>query len=114
MPLNRIKMATDGHISGQANEPLTLPAHALASDQVAEELQTDTAVGLTLDEVSARLAKYGSNDLGKEKGIQPLQILLAQVANAMTMVSRHSRLIGGIGSFHFGFHHRLFTPASSN
>ncbi len=28
----------------------------------------------------------GANDLGKEKGVQPLEILVAQVANAMTLV----------------------------
>lgn len=28
----------------------------------------------------------GTNDLGQEKGVKPLEILIAQVANAMTLV----------------------------
>ncbi|KAL2260907.1 hypothetical protein VTK26DRAFT_4960 [Humicola hyalothermophila] len=75
-----------GHVSGQGNKQLSLPAHCLSSAQVAQELQTDVLAGLTSEEAAARLVKYGANDLGKEKGVQPLQILIAQVANAMTLV----------------------------
>lgn len=76
----------EGHVSGQANEPLSLPAHCLSASQVAQELQTDTTTGLTSQEATERLARYGANDLGKEKGVKPLEILFAQVFNAMTLV----------------------------
>jgi magnesium-transporting ATPase (P-type) len=74
------------HVSGQANEPLSLPAHSLSFAQVASELSTDTAKGLSREDAAARLQKYGANDLGEEKGVRPLEILIAQVVNAMTVV----------------------------
>ncbi|KAG7141282.1 Sodium transport ATPase 5 like protein [Verticillium longisporum] len=78
--------ATEGHVSGQANEPMTAPAHALSAAQVVEELQTDPAAGLTIEEASLRLSKYGVNDFEKEKGVRPLQIFIAQIVNSMVMV----------------------------
>lgn len=79
--------ATGGHISGQSNEPFSHPAHALSFNEVARQLQTNTTTGLSADEAAQRLIKYGPNNLGKDKGVQPLQILIAQVANAMSAVS---------------------------
>lgn len=76
-----------GHVSGQANEPLSRPAHSLSSDQLVKEIQSHATEGLSKAEAAERLAKYGLNDLGKEKGVQPLQIFIAQIVNAMTLVS---------------------------
>lgn len=78
--------AVEGRVSGQSNEPLSLPPHCLSSAQVTQELQTDIKTGLSSSEATARFDKYGANDLGKEKGVQPLEILAAQVVNAMTLV----------------------------
>ncbi|KAH6632869.1 hypothetical protein F5144DRAFT_265247 [Chaetomium tenue] len=78
--------AVEGRVSGQSNEPLSLPPHCLSSAQVAQELQTEVKKGLSSSEAAARFDKYGANDLGKEKGVQPLEILVAQVANAMTLI----------------------------
>jgi magnesium-transporting ATPase (P-type) len=75
-----------GHVSGQANEPLSRPAHALDSERVVHELETNVTTGLTPEVAAKRLVKYGSNDLGKEKGVQPLQIFIAQIVNAMSLV----------------------------
>jgi hypothetical protein len=87
-------MAKDGssppvgaHVSGQSNHPLTRPAHALAHDQVARELDADVLSGLTAVEARARLERFGRNDLGEEEGVQPLKIVAAQIANAMTLVT---------------------------
>lgn len=79
--------AVDNHVSGQSNEPMSRPAHALTFDQVVEELQTDAMHGLTSAEAKSRHEKFGNNDLGDADGVQPLKIILAQVANAMTLVS---------------------------
>ncbi|KAK4149984.1 hypothetical protein C8A00DRAFT_18400 [Chaetomidium leptoderma] len=76
----------DGHVSGQSNDPLSLPAHCLSSARVAQELQTETKTGLSSSEATARLERHGANDLGREKGVQPLKILAAQVVNAMTLI----------------------------
>ncbi|KAH7134306.1 calcium-transporting ATPase [Dactylonectria macrodidyma] len=74
------------HISGQSNVPISRPAHALSAEDVAHELQTNTTIGLSPEEATQRLTKYGSNELEKGKGVQPLQIFIAQIVNAMTLV----------------------------
>lgn len=74
------------HTSGQSNKPLTLPAHAVPHTQLAAELETDPLTGLSTSEAASRLAHYGRNELGEAEGPQPLRIIAAQVANAMTLV----------------------------
>ncbi|KAI9148806.1 Sodium transport ATPase 5 [Paramyrothecium foliicola] len=74
------------HVSGQSNKPISRPAHALSAAQVAEELGTDTTTGLSQSDAATRLTEYGLNDLGKEKGINVMEILLAQIVNSMTLV----------------------------
>lgn len=76
----------DRHVTGQSNEPMSRPAHALTSAQVIDELGADTLGGLSTVEAKGRLEKFGSNDLGEAEGIQPIKIVIAQVANAMTLV----------------------------
>ncbi|OCL11911.1 sodium P-type ATPase-like protein [Glonium stellatum] len=74
------------HVSGQANKPLTRPAHALPYLAVVEETKTNPHDGLTSSEAKSRLEEYGRNELGDSGGVQPAKILLRQVANAMTLV----------------------------
>lgn len=76
----------DGHTSGQSNKPLSQPAHCLSMQQVAEELGVDSFTGLSSADAKTRHTEYGSNDLGEADGVSPVQIIIAQVANAMTMV----------------------------
>lgn len=78
--------APDNHVSGQSNKSLTRPAHALSREEVADELGADTLTGLSKDEVQKRLGEYGENDIGEAEGIQPFKIVIAQIANAMTLV----------------------------
>lgn len=80
------KDSTENHVSGQANSPLTQPAHALPWKTVAEELQANIDDGLTANDASQRLEEHGRNELGESKGVNPGKILLRQVANAMTLV----------------------------
>lgn len=76
------------HQDVQVQEALTSrPAHALSGEQVADELKTKIDTGLSQDEVNGRLLSHGANVLESEKGVQPLQILIAQIVNAMTLVS---------------------------
>ncbi|KAL6150296.1 P-type ATPase [Exserohilum turcicum] len=76
----------EGHKSGQANEPLSKPAHALGWKQVVEEVKCNAEDGLTTSEAKSRHEKYGNNDLGDDGGVSPAKILLRQVANAMTLI----------------------------
>ena len=82
-----VNRPAETHVSGQSNKPLSRPAHALTYDQVISELGGNALDGLNPAEAASRLADYGKNDLGDSEGVQPLRIVIAQVANAMTMVS---------------------------
>ncbi|KAF9869397.1 potassium/sodium efflux P-type ATPase [Colletotrichum karsti] len=76
----------ENHVSGQSNKPLTQPAHALSHQQVADELHVNTLDGLSAADAKSRLEEFGNNDLGEAEGVQPIKIIIAQIANAMTMV----------------------------
>jgi magnesium-transporting ATPase (P-type) len=78
--------ALASHVSGQYNDPLSAPAHALSHEQLASELDVDPLTGLTASEAASRLSRYGRNELGEAEGPQLLKIIVAQVANAMTLV----------------------------
>lgn len=73
-------------LPGQGNKPLSRPAHALPYAVVLDELDARDQEGLSSAEAKERLERYGSNDLGDAKGVQPVKILISQVANAMTLV----------------------------
>jgi magnesium-transporting ATPase (P-type) len=81
----------ESHVTGQANKPMSRPAHALSSTQVVQELGADAVTGLSQGAATSRLHEYGPNDLGKEKGVNFMEILIAQVVNSMTLVSRYRR-----------------------
>jgi P-type Na+/K+ transporter len=76
----------ENHVSGQANKPLSRPAHALPYFTLVAEIKADTEDGLTTSEAKSRLDEYGRNEFGDSAGVQPGKILLRQVANAMTLV----------------------------
>jgi P-type Na+/K+ transporter len=78
--------AQQQHVSGQSNKPLSRPAHALSHEDVVSELETDALDGLAPAEAARRLEAMGKNQLGEAEGAQPLKIIVAQIANAMTLV----------------------------
>lgn len=50
------------------------------------ELKIETWNGLNDAEAKRRLDDYGPNELGKMESVSPITILIAQVANTMTLV----------------------------
>lgn len=76
----------DARLSNTIKSPLHLPAHTVGYDAIQQELQVNPTRGLSSEEAATRMIKYGENSFGKEQGVQPLQIVIAQVANAMTLV----------------------------
>ncbi|KAL7621464.1 P-type ATPase [Parahypoxylon ruwenzoriense] len=74
------------HVSGQANKPMSRPAHALSYDQLIVELASDGHNGLSSNVARQRLEELGKNDIGDTQGVSAWKIVVAQVANAMTMV----------------------------
>lgn len=88
MTKNNIENALAGHVSGQANKPLSRPAHALPYATVTAEVGANSIDGLTAAEVQKRIEEYGRNEIGDGGGINPGKILARQVVNAMTLVMR--------------------------
>ena len=74
------------HVSGQANEPLSLPPHALKPGSFISELAVNVEDGLTAAEAAKRLEKYGTNQLDDGGGVQPFKILLKRIANVMILI----------------------------
>ena len=84
------KNALNEHVSGQSNQPLSQPAHALTHQQVADELHSDVDNGLKATEAKQRADQYGPNELGDDDGVNVFKIFIGQIANAMTLVSLQS------------------------
>ncbi|KAL8667562.1 MAG: hypothetical protein Q9168_007223 [Polycauliona sp. 1 TL-2023] len=88
------------HVSGQSNNPISKPPHALPHATVAEELQANPDNGLSDQEAKSRLDHYGRNELDDGPGVQPVKILVRQVANAMMLVLIMAMAVSfGIGSY---------------
>jgi Na+-exporting ATPase len=81
-----------GHVSGQSNKPMSLPAHALPIEAARDELEANLEDGLTEAECQRRLEEYGRNELDDGPGVQPVKILIHQIANAMILVSYHGTI----------------------
>ena len=80
------KNAMDQHVSGQANKPLSKPAHALSYDTLITEIKANPQDGLTSSEARLRLDDHGRNELGDQAGVSMAKILVRQIANAMMLV----------------------------
>jgi magnesium-transporting ATPase (P-type) len=72
---------------GEVKLALDKPAHSLPFDEVLKLLTTDPESGLSKSEVEKRTSTYGENMLEEGPGVQPMKILVHQVANALTLVS---------------------------
>ncbi|KAL0959255.1 hypothetical protein HGRIS_014526 [Hohenbuehelia grisea] len=61
-------------------------AHTLGIDQILDELGTSDVHGLTKNEAKRRLENCGENILEGTTGVSALQVLIGQLANALTLV----------------------------
>lgn len=86
MSKNKSQAAFAAHVSGQANKPLSRPAHVLPHPTVTAEIGADSNDGLASAEAQKRVEEYGRNELSDAGGVAPGKILLRQIANAMTLV----------------------------
>ncbi|KAI1379123.1 potassium/sodium eff [Hypoxylon crocopeplum] len=87
-------------VSGQANRPMSRPAHALTYDLLILELSSDGINGLPSNVARQRLDELGRNELGDSEGVSAWKIIVAQIANAMTMVLIMAMAVSyGIGSY---------------
>lgn len=65
---------------------LTSPAYLLTSEEIVQQLATDTDNGLSQEEAQCRITKYGLNELEIGGGISAFKILMGQIFNAMVLV----------------------------
>ena len=82
-----VQAKLDAHQSGQSNDPMSGPAHTLSFNDVVDQLKTSAEDGLTPDEAKKRLEQYGKNELDNGPGVNPVRILIRQIANAMMLAS---------------------------
>jgi Ca2+-transporting ATPase len=68
------------------SDPSTNPWHTLSVEETAAALETDLQNGLWPDQVAARLAQYGPNELEERGGRKPLAILWEQVTSIMVLI----------------------------
>lgn len=61
-------------------------AFTKTAEQAVQELNSDAVKGLTQDEASLRLVKYGPNSLGEEKKVPLWKKFLAQFKDAMVII----------------------------
>ena len=76
----------ENHVSGQSNKPMSKPAHALDCDTLVRELGADPENGFSEAQAGEKLNEFGRNELDDGPGVQPIKILIRQVANAMMLV----------------------------
>lgn len=70
--------------------------HTLTVPQTLERLKTNAEAGLTLQQVSARQAQFGPNEIQETGGRTPLQILIDQFTNVMLMMLIAVAFVSGI------------------
>jgi P-type Ca2+ transporter type 2C len=70
--------------------------HSMDAEEVIEKLQTDQKKGLDKEEATARIEKFGKNELPKGKKRSPLMRLLLQFNNVLIYVLLIAALITGL------------------
>ena len=70
-----------------------LPWHEQSIEEVSANLGTDANNGLSSGEISARLEKYGPNELKQEKGKNVFQMLLEQLKDYMVIILLAASLV---------------------
>ena len=67
---------------------LAHPAYRLSPEEIARQLNADLVQGLAKQEARTRLDVVGENALEGGGGVSIWKVLLRQVANALTLVSK--------------------------
>ena len=72
-----------------------LPWHEQSIEEVSANLGTDANNGLSSGEISARLEKYGPNELKQEKGKNVFHMLLEQLRFMVIIFGSQSGISAG-------------------
>lgn len=76
--------------------------HTLTVPQTLEQLKTNAEAGLTLQQVSARQAQFGPNEIQETGGRTPIQIFIDQFTNVMLLMLIAVAFVSGILDFQDG------------
>ena len=68
-----------------SKEKNTTPWHILSSEEIFTKLKTQTS-GLSEEEISERLATYGSNLLTESENISPMKLFIQQFNNYLIII----------------------------
>ena len=72
------------------------PPYTEDAAEVARDLGSDTARGLSAEEARARLGRYGPNELHGGDGLQPGRILLEQLTSPMLLLLAGAGVLSGV------------------
>lgn len=70
--------------------------HTTEIQTLEQELGANLATGLSTDEVSARMARYGPNELEEKGGVSPLKLLISQFTNTMVLILIAAAVVSGL------------------
>lgn len=70
--------------------------HATGIQTLEQELTTNLATGLSTEEIPARKALYGPNELEEKGGVSPLQLLVSQFTNTMVLILIAAAVVSGL------------------
>jgi Ca2+-transporting ATPase len=70
--------------------------HEMETSQVLKELDTDPQIGLSSEEVTRRLEKYGYNELKKGEKVSPLTIFINQFKNILIIILLLATVLSGV------------------
>ncbi len=70
--------------------------HATGIQVLEQELTTNLETGLSTEEVSARKAIHGPNELEEKGGVSPLKLLISQFTNTMVLILIAAAVVSGL------------------
>src|SRR5690242_4883844 len=79
--------ASAPHVATKTSEARgDLPPYAREATEVAAGLESNATTGLTAGEASARLARYGANEIAREQPPSVLEVALQQLRDPMNIM----------------------------
>ena len=70
--------------------------HEIDTPALEQELETSLTTGLAEADITARLARYGPNELKEKRGVSPLKLLVSQFTNTMVLILIAAVVISGL------------------
>ena len=91
-----IALFTPQSASVAADPPASPAWHRLSSEEAAQQLQADLAIGLSREEAERRAVHYGANEILERPPRPPWRMLLDQFTDFMILVLIGAAIISGI------------------